>query len=40
MIETEDDGVIPALVAGIQRAACSTVRGWLNPGHKARDDNS
>jgi hypothetical protein len=32
------NGVIPALVAGIQPAACSCVRGSLGPGHKARDD--
>jgi hypothetical protein len=31
-------GVIPALVAGIQKSACASVNGWLDPGHKARDD--
>jgi len=30
--------VIPALVAGIHRASFSDARGWLDPGHKARDD--
>jgi hypothetical protein len=30
--------VIPALVAGIQRAARSSVRGWMDSGHKARND--
>ncbi len=31
-------GVIPALVAGIHHSACAGVNGWLDPGHKARDD--
>jgi hypothetical protein len=29
---------IPVLVTGIQRAAGVGARGWLDPGHKARDD--
>jgi hypothetical protein len=31
--------VIPVLVTGIHRASCSRARGWLDPGHKARDDS-
>src|SRR5262249_51895499 len=31
-------GVMPGLVPGIHRSACSGARGWLDPGHKARDD--
>src|SRR5690606_11437594 len=30
--------VISALVAGIQLTSCSSAYGWLDPGHKARDD--
>jgi hypothetical protein len=30
--------VIPALVAGIHQTADADPRGWLDPGHKARDD--
>ena len=31
--------VIPALVAGIHLSTRSGARGWLDPGHKARDDS-
>jgi hypothetical protein len=31
--------VIPVLVTGIHVASCSGVRGWMDPGHKARDDS-
>jgi hypothetical protein len=30
--------VIPVLVTGIQHATRSGADGWLDPGHKARDD--
>jgi hypothetical protein len=31
--------VIPVLVTGIHRAACSGGRGWLDSGDKPRYDN-
>jgi hypothetical protein len=39
MIATTTFAVIPVLVTGIHRAICSGACGWLDPGHKARDDN-
>ena len=33
------DAVIPALVAGIQPSARFGACGWMDPGHKARDDS-
>jgi hypothetical protein len=38
MIVTTRAAVSPALVAGIQRAASSYTRGWMDPGDKPRDD--
>jgi hypothetical protein len=31
-------GLVPR-VTGIHLSACSGVRGWLDPGHEARDDS-
>jgi hypothetical protein len=32
--------VIPGFMPGIHRAACSGVRGWLDPGDKPRNDTA
>ncbi len=47
LADGQTTSVIPALacpaqagVAGIHSDSCSGPRGWLDPGHKARDDLS
>jgi hypothetical protein len=37
-VATSATVVIPGFMPGIHRAACSGVRGWMDPEDKPRDD--